>query len=150
MSIKQKLKLVWDSIIGNPQCCSQTESDYSNDIPEVKINIPELSEKDKLSKQIVDTVIEDLKKFPPSEWVVNSSVFSLYEHKCLSYSLQKISYNEVYMFQYGYTFFSEKDMERLYNAFYIPYQEAAQLRELERNKKFLTEFLDDTKRIKSE
>lgn len=146
MSIKQKLKLVWDSIIGNPQI----KSDYSNDIPEVKINIPELSEKDKLSKQIVDTVIEDLKKFHPSEWDANSSVFSLYEHKCLSYSLRKTSYNEVYMFQYGYAFFSEKDRKRLYNAFYIPYQEAAQLRELERNKKLLTEFLDDTKRIKCE
>lgn len=146
MCLKQKLKLVWDSIIGNPQI----KSDWSNVRPEVKINIPELSEKDKLSKQIVDTVIEDLKKFPPSEWDARPHVFSLYEHKCLSYSLHKISSNEVHVLQYEYTVLSEKDRKRLYNAFYIPYQEAAQLRELERNKKLLTEFLDDTKRIKCE
>ena len=146
MSIKQKFKLVWDLIIGNPQ----TKDDWTNERSVVKINIPELTEKEKLSKQIVDIVIEDLKKFPPSEWEGNPYMRSIYEHKCLSYSLHNISFNEIYVLQHGYSVFSEKDMKRLYNAFYILYQEAAQLQELERKKKLLAEFLDDTKRIKCE
>lgn len=150
MSLKQKLKILWDFISKNPQ----TKSDRSNEKPVVKIIIPELSEEEKISKQIVDTVIEDLRKFPPSEWRVSWNatphIYSLYEHKCLTYSLHKISSNEVYVLQHGYTVFSEKDMIRLYNAFYIPYQESAKIRELERNKKSLSEFLDDTKRIKCE
>lgn len=146
MSLKQKLKILWDFISKNPQ----TKSDRSNEKPVVKIIIPELSEEEKISKQIVDTVIDDLRKFPPSEWNVSPHMYNLYEHRCLSYSLYKISSNEVYVLQHGYTVFSEKDMKRLYNAFYIPYQESAKIRELERNKKSLSEFLDDTKRIKCE
>jgi hypothetical protein len=113
---------------------------------EPKIMFPVIDEKAQISKQLVDIVIKDLEKYAPSEWHTTRHSYDVYEHKCLSYKLLKMG-RDMVILEHHYSTFLENDKIRLYNAFIPKYEKALELAKIERNKKQLAEFLDDSKRI---